>query len=222
MGSPVTWARYFLTKIKVSLAQSIRSYELGNIKEREIYDSIVKNVVQGRLTFKRLFKGTEMTPTFASHGETLLIRSLPRPSPRSVFVGDVVMLEDPDNPQRELVRRVAALEGEEMLSSNDNEEGFKLQPGTCWVLCDNGGISPKEAVDSRSFGPLPLSNIIGRAIYCSRSPVEHGFVQNRCSNHRHRCQCARSALITVTSPQQICSVNNCSSLEAQLGTKKTK
>jgi len=63
-----------------------------------------------------------------------------------VFVGDVVMLEDPDNPQRELVRRVAALEGEEMLSSNDNEEGFKLQPGTCWVLCDNGGISPKVLV----------------------------------------------------------------------------
>ncbi len=63
----------------------MQSYELGNIKEREIYDSIVKNVVQGRLTFKRLFKGTEMTPTFASHGETLLIRSLPRPSPRSVI-----------------------------------------------------------------------------------------------------------------------------------------
>jgi type IV secretory pathway protease TraF len=37
----------------------------------------------------------------------------------------------------------------------------------------------QEAVDSRTFGPLPLSNIIGRAIYCSRSPVEHGFVQNR-------------------------------------------
>jgi hypothetical protein len=63
----------------------MQSYELGNIKEREIYDSIVKNVVQGRLTFKRLFKGTEMTPTFASQGETLLIRSLPRPSPRSVI-----------------------------------------------------------------------------------------------------------------------------------------
>jgi hypothetical protein len=63
----------------------MQSYELGNIKEREIYDSIVKNVVQGRLTFKRFFEGTEMTPTFASHGETLLIRSLPRPSPRSVI-----------------------------------------------------------------------------------------------------------------------------------------
>jgi hypothetical protein len=79
----VTWARYFLTKIRVSFAQSIRSYELGKIKEREIYDHVVKNVVQGRLTFKRLFKGAEMTPTFASQGETLLIRSLPRPSPRS-------------------------------------------------------------------------------------------------------------------------------------------
>jgi hypothetical protein len=61
----------------------LQSYELGKIKEREIYDHVVKNVVQGRLTFKRLFKGAEMTPTFASQGETLLIRSLPRPSPRS-------------------------------------------------------------------------------------------------------------------------------------------
>ncbi|CAK9199579.1 unnamed protein product [Sphagnum troendelagicum] len=178
MGSPVTWARYFLTKIRVSFAQSIRSYELGKIKEREIYDNVVKNVVQGRLTFKRLFKGAEMTPTFASQGETLLIRSLPRPSPRSVFVGDVVMLKDPDDPERELVRRVAALEGDEMVSSNDDDEGFKLEPGTCWVLCDNEGISPKEAVDSRTFGPLRMSNIIGRAIYYSRSAVEHGFVQN--------------------------------------------
>jgi hypothetical protein len=55
---------------------------------------------------------------------------------------------------------------------------FKLKPGTCWVLCDNESLSPKEALDSRTFGPLPLSNIVGRAIYCSRSRSEHGFVQN--------------------------------------------
>jgi hypothetical protein len=36
----------------------------------------------------------------------------------------------------------------------------------------------QEALDSRTFGPLPLSNIVGRAIYCSRSRSEHGFVQN--------------------------------------------
>ncbi len=61
------------------------------------------------------------------------------------------MLKDPDDPERELVRRVAALEGEEMVSSNDDDEGFKLEPGTCWVLCDNEGISPKVLVWKVNF-----------------------------------------------------------------------
>ncbi|KAG0581498.1 hypothetical protein KC19_4G257000 [Ceratodon purpureus] len=147
MGSPVTWARYFLTRIRSSVAQSIRSYEVGDIHETEIYQHIYKNLTEGsRLTFKRLVKGTEMTPTFAAQGETLLIRSLPRPSSRSVFVGDVVMLKDPQNPERELVRRVAALEGEEMESSDPNDEPFRLDRGTCWVLCDNEELSPKVPV----------------------------------------------------------------------------
>lgn len=180
MGSPVTWARYLLTRIRSSVAQSIRSYEVGDIHETEIYQHIYKNMTQGRLTFKRLVKGTEMTPTFAAQGETLLIRSLPRANSRSVFVGDVVMLKDPQNPERELVRRVAALEGEEMESSDPDDQPFRLDRGTCWVLCDNELLSPKvpDVTDSRSFGPLSLRDIIGRAIYHSRSPVEHGIVEN--------------------------------------------
>jgi inner membrane protease subunit 1 len=180
MGSPVTYARYLLTKVRVSFARSLRSYETGDIKEKEIYDHLFKNLLQGRLTFKHLVKGVEMTPTFASQGETLLIRPLPRPSPRSVFVGDVVMLKDPENPEIKLVRRVAALEGEEMVSSSTVEKPFRLPSGSCWVLCDNETLSPKvpECRDSRSFGPLPISNIIGRAIYGTRSPVDHGFVVN--------------------------------------------
>jgi len=178
MGSPFTWARYFLTRIRSSVQQSIRSYEVGDIHETEIYEHIYKNLTQGRLTFKRLMNGKEMSPTFACQGETLLIRSLPRPNPRCVFVGDVVMLRDPQNPERELVRRVAALEGEEMESSDSGDEPFHLAPGTCWVLCDNENLSPKDAFDSRSFGPLSLRNITGRAIYHSRSAVDHGFVEN--------------------------------------------
>jgi hypothetical protein len=65
---------------------------------------------------------------------------------RSVFVGDVVMLKDPENSEKELVRRVAALEGDEMLSSKEDEASFKLKPGTCWVLCDNESLSPKVLV----------------------------------------------------------------------------
>jgi hypothetical protein len=63
-----------------------------------------------------------------------------------VFVGDVVMLKDPENSEKELVRRVAALEGDEMLSSKEDEASFKLKPGTCWVLCDNESLSPKVLV----------------------------------------------------------------------------
>ena len=65
---------------------------------------------------------------------------------RSVFVGDVVMLKDPQNPERELVRRVAALEGEEMESSDPDDQPFRLDRGTCWVLCDNEHLSPKVPV----------------------------------------------------------------------------
>jgi hypothetical protein len=63
-----------------------------------------------------------------------------------VFVGDVVMLKDPQNPERELVRRVAALEGEEMESSDPDDQPFRLDRGTCWVLCDNEHLSPKVPV----------------------------------------------------------------------------
>jgi hypothetical protein len=56
------------------------------------------------------------------------------------------MLKDPQNPERELVRRVAALEGEEMESSDPDDQPFRLDRGTCWVLCDNEHLSPKVPV----------------------------------------------------------------------------
>lgn len=65
---------------------------------------------------------------------------------RYVFVGDVVMLKDPQNEKQELVRRVAAIEGEEMVSSKDEDEPFQLDPGMCWVLCDNESINAKVRI----------------------------------------------------------------------------
>ncbi|MED6213792.1 hypothetical protein PIB30_096793 [Stylosanthes scabra] len=35
-----------------------------------------------------------------------------------------------------------------------------------------------EAYDSRTFGPVQITDIVGRVIYCLRSAVEHGRVQN--------------------------------------------
>ena len=37
----------------------------------------------------------------------------------------------------------------------------------------------QDSYDSRSFGPVTLSDIIGRAIYCLKNDVDHGPVNNR-------------------------------------------
>lgn len=47
------------------------------------------------------------------------------------------------------------------------------------MLADNENVKPKqEAKDSRTFGPVSLKDIVGRAIYCLRTAVDHGPVNN--------------------------------------------
>jgi hypothetical protein len=54
---------------------------------------------------------------------------------------------------------------------------FILQ-GYCWVLADNEDLTFPDVIDSRTFGPLPLNNILGRVMYAARSHVDHGPVEN--------------------------------------------
>lgn len=61
---------------------------------------------------------------------------------RQVFVGDVVLVKDPEN-SNVIVRRLAATEGYEMVSSNEKEEPFVLDKDQCWVLSDNTSLKPK-------------------------------------------------------------------------------
>lgn len=119
-----------------------------------------------------------MEPTFSAQGETLLIRKIPAPCTRSVFVGDVVVLKDPRDSRMERVRRVAAIEGDEMVSLNENDRPFEIEKGACWVLCDNESVKTQDAADSRTFGPLSMGNILGRVIYTMQSSSDHGQVRN--------------------------------------------
>jgi hypothetical protein len=158
--------------------------------------------------------------------EALVVRLLPRPSPRSVSVGDVVAFRAPAVAAEAaagdadadkaamavepvLVRRVAALEQAEMVSDEAGDEPFRVPPGHCWVLADNsssGGADGASAAapaaaadggdnasstddapstssssvprDSRAFGFVPLSSVLGRVVYSVRSAGEHGPVAN--------------------------------------------
>ena len=55
----------------------------------------------------------------------------------------MVVFNDPIDSKTERVRRVAAVEGEEMVSINENDKPFELERGACWVLCDNDLVKPK-------------------------------------------------------------------------------
>lgn len=119
-----------------------------------------------------------MAPTIAENGATLLVRKLAIPDPTHVFVGDVVVLKNPEKPDEYLVRRLGAIEGYEMASTDEKDEPFVLERDQCWVVAENEKLKAKEAIDSRTFGPVQMTDIVGRVIYCLRSAVDHSRIQN--------------------------------------------
>ena len=78
-----------------------------------------------------------MEPTLAPGDRVLVLRLRVRP-------GDVVALRDPRDGARTILKRVAAVDGDELT-----------------VLGDNAAAS----TDSRTFGPVPRSSVLGRVVY---------------------------------------------------------
>ncbi|XP_068666916.1 mitochondrial ATP-independent inner membrane protease subunit 2-like [Aristolochia californica] len=166
MVSLSTWFRYIAHKLEYSVTLSWKHCKIGQITEREVGDTIWRNVFQGKLTYLHWNRGEEMAPTIAAQGGTLLVRKLPYVDPTKVFVGDLVVMKDPEKPDDYLVRRLAAVEGYEMVSNDEKDEPFVLRKDECWVSSDNESLKPKlEARDSRTFGPMHLEDIVGRVIY---------------------------------------------------------
>lgn len=113
--------------------------------------------------------------------DTLLMRIIPRPSSNNVYIGDVVAFHAPfrdEGNQGIMVRRVAAMEGQEMTSDDPEDVPFRIPMDHCWVLADNQVLSHPDVIDSRSFGPLAIQRICGRIMYNGYSRSDHGIVQN--------------------------------------------
>ena len=73
-------------------------------------------------------------------GDWIVVSSLRRP-PR---VGEIVLVRDPRDPENLMLKRVAA-----------------VTDGLCTVLGDR----PDQSTDSRTFGPIPLADVVGRALF---------------------------------------------------------
>jgi len=124
--------------------------------------------------------GESMYPTL-HHDDRLLVNKLVYRF-RSPRAGEVVVLDDPANPDRQLVKRVIAVEGDEIevqgqlvlidgtpLSepyTNPISEGVSatealtVPEGYVWVMGDNRGAS----LDSRILGPVLTERVRGKAV----------------------------------------------------------
>jgi nickel-type superoxide dismutase maturation protease len=98
-------------------------------------------------------RGSSMAPALLP-GDRLLVesRSFQRRAPRP---GEVVLAADPRASERELIKRVAAI---------DEETG----------AADLRGDAPHESTDSRDFGAVPLSAIRWRAAFRYWPPERAG------------------------------------------------
>jgi len=70
----------------------------------------------------------------------------------------VVMLQSAEDPDRYLLKRLVGVEGDWI---EDRDGNFRHVPkGQCWVEGDNS----KDSIDSNSFGSVPLTLILGKAV----------------------------------------------------------
>jgi nickel-type superoxide dismutase maturation protease len=83
-------------------------------------------------------EGGSMRPALEPGDRLLVVRR------RRYRPGDVVALRDPRHPDRVVVKRVAALDGDRLV-----------------VL----GDAPDASTDSRTFGPVAAGAVLGRAVY---------------------------------------------------------
>lgn len=187
----MSWLRYTWQKIdyawQIGYKLGAQGESVGKVWKRLSHeiDSIL--MVKG-LTEVIDLTGTAMTPTLNPKAEKdrdavdhLLLRRIPLPTTRTCHVGDIVAFHSPyrfGDHQTVLVRRIAAMPGDQMLSDSVSFEPFVIPYGHCWVLADNPKSEPSSVVDSRFFGPLPLDHIRGRVIYNGYDKHDHGIVIN--------------------------------------------
>jgi len=54
-----------------------------------------------------------------------------------------VVVKDPEKPDNYLLRRLTAVEGYEMVSTDEKDEAFVLEKDQCWVVAENEKLKAK-------------------------------------------------------------------------------
>jgi signal peptidase I len=144
-------------------------------------------------------KGASMDPTFQS-GDYIITSKITYKF-KKIERGDVIVFHSPKNPSIEYIKRIIGLPGDKVMVK-DNEVYVNDQPlpeiyiSAKTNLWDGGFLKEGEAVtvpdnyifvmgdnrprssDSREFGPIPISSIVGTVIYRYFPLNKAGIVKN--------------------------------------------
>jgi signal peptidase I len=99
-----------------------------------------------------------MAPTLQPGDVLFADRRYNRPGPgtQAVRRGDIVIFVYPNDRTLYFVKRVVALPGETV--ERPGAAPYTVPPGHVWLVGDNGAASK----DSRDFGAVPLTDVVGR------------------------------------------------------------
>jgi inner membrane protease subunit 1 len=110
--------------------------------------------------------GPSMEPTFHRDGE---IVALSRRSRLSITRGDIVVTTAPYDADRLVVKRVLALEGDQVnlqSASSPFIRSLTVPQGHVFLVGDN----PDNSMDSRQYGPIPMGLVKG-VVVCRVWPL---------------------------------------------------
>jgi signal peptidase I len=143
------------------------------------------------LTARIRVDGLSMEPTLHS-GEFVIVNRLAYRLGQPK-IGDVIVFHPPTDPEQEYIKRVIGLPGDEVVISNKQvmvngrlldepyiaappryDSRWKVPEGSLFVLGDNRNNSS----DSHAWGPVPLENVVGKAVVVYWPPSDWGLVEH--------------------------------------------
>ncbi|KAL9240304.1 hypothetical protein vseg_014541 [Gypsophila vaccaria] len=174
---------YVSQRVHFASLLTLQKCHTGQLASKDVWPTAIKYFFTREMIYLYRTKGLEMEPT-VSPKDTLVVRKLAYLNARlkenreKIYVGDVVVLKDPMDSNNHIVRRLAAVEGYEMVSTDKDDKPFVIKDGQGWVLSDNKNLKPKESKDSRTFGPISMSDILGRVIFRYRTFEDNEIMAN--------------------------------------------
>lgn len=135
--------------------------------------------------------GFSMEPTLMN-GEFVIVNKLAYRIGEPT-IGDVIVFHYPRDPQQEFIKRVIGLPGDDVritagqvyVNNQALSEPYIAAPpryDSQWEIPENSlfvlGDNRNNSSDSHNWGPVPLENVIGKAIIVYWPPSDWGFIDH--------------------------------------------